>query len=153
MKIIASPDSWKHQPFGEGVALAYHTTLDAKQFQQVQSGVVPEGMEGKWFVYYEEPYLYFHRSSTGQAVYRLTFEERDGTGEVVAALVSTEFASAKAPAVYTEVRMLDFLLYAVVLHEAREFPVPEGLEHPKGLFQHVISGTAYPESCLKAQKD
>lgn len=32
-------------------------------------------MEDKWFIYYEEPHLFLHRSWTGQPVYKLTLKD------------------------------------------------------------------------------
>ncbi len=149
----ANSNSWKHQPFGAGVAILFHTTLTEEQFQRAQWGVIPQQMEHKWFVYYEEPYLYFHRSWTGQPIYRLKFERRGGLAEVVESLMDAERTSQPGIDVEYETRLLDFLLYALVLREPKEFPMPADMPtHPKGLFQHHISGTAYPESVLIPDK-
>lgn len=154
MRKQANPDSWQRKPFVTGVPLQYHTSLSAQQFQLARLGVIPEVMEDKWFIYYEEPYLYFHRSWTGQPVYRLTFENREESGEVVEAIWSADLAQNSTTGSAYAAQLLDFLLYAIVLREPKEFPMPSSeAKEPKGLFQHHISGTAFPESAPKPKNE
>jgi hypothetical protein len=158
MKRAARSDLYIRVPFSTGIRLPYQTKLDEKQFQQIQWGLIPEVMEDKWFVYYEKPHLYFHRSWTGLPVYRLTLEERDGSSTVVEALLSTERANQKVEVdIEYEARLVDFLLYAVVLHEMKEFPLPDGVESwSKERLLHLqghISGTAFPASHPKSKKN
>lgn len=149
----AKRDSWNREPFTTSVQLPYRTRLRAEQFERVRLGVIPEMMEDKWFVYFERPHSYFHRSWTGLPVFRLTIEEPDGSAEAVEASWSVELASKPAADIEYQARLVDFLLYAIVLHEDRDFPLPEGMDDkPKGLFQHHISGAAYPESPPKSKK-
>lgn len=37
-------------------------------------GHIPEEMEDKWFVFFEQDWLYFHRSWTGICIYALRLE-------------------------------------------------------------------------------
>ena len=92
MRKAANAKSWKLKPFGAGVPLAYRTTLNAQQFELAQLGLIPNEMKDKWFVHYEEPYLYFHRSWTGLPIYRLKLEKRGNSAEVVEALLDAERA-------------------------------------------------------------
>lgn len=46
-----------------------------EEFGRIATGVVPLEMEDKWFVYYEEPWLFLHRSWTGFCIFRVRFEE------------------------------------------------------------------------------
>jgi ADP-ribosylglycohydrolase len=41
-----------------------------KQFAKLTKGLIPEEMEDKWFIFYENDYLYFHRSWTGFGMYK-----------------------------------------------------------------------------------
>jgi hypothetical protein len=70
----ATPASWEHKPFKEVVPIPYQATFDAAQFARLRMGLVPQEMENKWFIYFDEPYLCVHRSWTGQPVYRLMLE-------------------------------------------------------------------------------
>ena len=64
----ATSTSWERTPFKEAVPIPYHAAFDAEQFVRLKAGLIPQTMEDKWFVYYEEPELFFHRSWTGQPV-------------------------------------------------------------------------------------
>ena len=70
--MAAKPTDWKCEPFKEGRPLRYDRTFTDEQFARIKIGTIPEQMEDKWFVYYEEPDLFFHRSWTGQPVYKVT---------------------------------------------------------------------------------
>jgi hypothetical protein len=45
-------------------------------------------MEDKWFIYYDEPHLFLHRSWSGQPVYRLAITQGDKGFEVAESLWS-----------------------------------------------------------------
>ena len=50
----AAPDSWKRIPFTEGEPIDYAATFSRSEFAKLREGLVPEAMEDKWFVYYDE---------------------------------------------------------------------------------------------------
>lgn len=67
---IATPDSWPLQP----IIMPRHVKADLRyteaQFEQMTRGFIPEEMEDRWFIYFEEHFLYFHRSWTGFGIYK-----------------------------------------------------------------------------------
>lgn len=144
----ATSESWKREPFTDGIPIPYETTFDAGEFALLAAGFVPQEMEDKWFVYYEEPYLFFHRSWTGKAVYRLRLSRTDdGDVEVKEALWAKELAAGKETEADHQGRLLDFLVSNLLLGQARPFPRPPGLkESPPGIYQHHVAGTGYPEA-------
>lgn len=80
--MIATSASWNHEPFIEGIALPLQATFDEALFDRMTHGLIPVQMEDKWFAFYEQPYLYLHRSWTGLPTYRLRFQ-RVGSGAKV----------------------------------------------------------------------
>ncbi|MEZ4775431.1 MAG: hypothetical protein R3D00_19760 [Bacteroidia bacterium] len=47
-----------------------------KKFQpwevtRLKNGLIPHEMEDKWFIFFEDNYLYFHRSWTGIEIFRI----------------------------------------------------------------------------------
>jgi len=69
-------NSWKTKPTPENKALIRCAlTLSPAQMERVQFGYKPLAMEDKWFIYWGEPWLHFHRSWTGNEVFRVRFEE------------------------------------------------------------------------------
>jgi len=139
--------SWKREPFKECVPIPYHAVFDVEQFTRLKEGLIPRAMEDKWFIFYEEPQLFFHRSWTGQPVYRITLTTLgDGGATVSAALWSKEIAVASKDGPEYQVRLLDFLVANLLLGQSIPFPLPSGLnEEMPGVFQHHISGTGFAE--------
>lgn len=43
--------------------------LSQEEFERVAQGLVPEEMEDKWFLYFEDGKLYCHRSWNGECIY------------------------------------------------------------------------------------
>ena len=125
------------------VRLPWSRAFDAAEHARVASGLVPEQMEDKWFVFYEAPWLWLHRSWTGIAIYGVKLREEDG-GSVV-----EEAWANRAPEQYRETddaadaRMLAFLVDRLLLGKDVSFPVREGFPAEKvSLLQHHVVGYA-----------
>ena len=144
--MAATPDDWKRLPFGGTVPIPYQSSFNDAEYQKMAQGLVPQAMEDKWFAYLDGSNLYFHRSWTGQAVYRVTFTlcECHTVTEALCALEVLE----KSDAVYQS-ELLDFLIQNLLLGHSRPFPRPAGLtEQVPGIYQHTISGTGYREGAV-----
>jgi hypothetical protein len=150
----AASTSWKRTPFKECVPIPYHAAFDAEQFVRLKAGLIPQRMEDKWFIYYEKPELFFHRSWTGQPVYRLTLAPlADGGAAVSEALWSKWLVVASKDGPDYQVQLLDFLVANLLLGQSKSFPLPSGVREPMpGLFQHHVSGPGFPESRPKSKK-
>lgn len=141
----ATASSWKREPFIQGMPLAYHTSFSAEQFARLRQGLVPREMEDRWFVYYEEPFLFLHRSWSGKPVYRVELEQQGEGARVVRAEISKAMGASETELAH-QALMLDFLISNLLLGQAKPFPRPPGLRESKpGMFQHHLAGTAYPE--------
>jgi hypothetical protein len=121
----ATRDSWKHEPFGEGVPIPYKATLLPAEFEQLKLGLIPEVMEDKWFIYFETPHLHLHRSWTGQPVYRVTFREAGQHVEAIEALFAVGSMQPGHDLNY-HARLLDYLISTHLLGQSRTFPEPPG---------------------------
>ena len=128
--MAASATSWKHEPFAEGIPLPYQAAYDSEQFARLKMGFIPKEMEDKWFVYYDEPHLFFHRSWTGQPVYRLRLIRVPNGAEVTEALWAKDLADhssnwdlAASPDWYSEfqVRLLDVVVSNLLLGQSKPF--------------------------------
>ena len=47
------------------VALDFSESYTDSDFERIKRAVIPEEGEDKWFIFFGEPWLYFHRSWTG----------------------------------------------------------------------------------------
>jgi hypothetical protein len=114
--------------------------------EKVMMGHRPRGMDDKWFIYFEDGWLYFHRSWTGSAIYGLRLDGSPAGVRVTDSWVSRD------PEQYNETRteydrqMVRFVMDTILLHRHAQFPTPpEAAAVPAGVFQHHISGSGYPE--------
>jgi ADP-ribosyl-[dinitrogen reductase] hydrolase len=79
MSEIATKDTWQNQPIDNPKRIAIDLHLTEKQFAKVTNGLIPQKMEDKWFIYYENDWLYLHRSWTGFGIYKAKLnKEPDG---------------------------------------------------------------------------
>ena len=77
MEKDASKESWKNYPIREP-KLVVIKNIDPKlklhfsieQYNNLKKGLIPKEMEDKWFIYFEDNWLYFHRSWTGYGQYK-----------------------------------------------------------------------------------
>ncbi|MBI2840759.1 MAG: hypothetical protein HYX75_20775 [Acidobacteria bacterium] len=151
---IANKDSWKNLPMPqETFVLGYRGELSSEEFERISCGLIPQEMEDKWFIYLDGTTLYLHRSWTGVCVYQVEFEEEAGRYSVRRALVNRDQTQYQGTDDAYDSALLHFLISNLLLGKQVEFPVPSTLseEAPKGMFQHHISGTAYPEKSVETK--
>lgn len=76
---IATKARWQNHPidYPKKIDLSIH--FNDKQFEKLKHGLIPKQMEDKWFIFYENDWLYFHRSWTGFGLYKAQLiKEHDG---------------------------------------------------------------------------
>lgn len=44
-------------------------------FDKVKQGIIPQEMEDRWFIFFEEGWLNLHRSWTGHCIFRIKIEK------------------------------------------------------------------------------
>jgi len=90
-KKTATRESWKTEPLPEiRVQLDFSESYAKDEFDRIKQGVIPREMEDKWFIFYEEPWLYFHRSWTGACIYGVRFESSRSGESAVESWVSRD---------------------------------------------------------------
>ncbi|MFC1611562.1 hypothetical protein ACFL6C_11440 [Myxococcota bacterium] len=83
MKPVSRADS-KTLPMPEHrVTVARDRLFLADELVRIRQGHEPRAMEDKWFLFFEAPWLYGHRSWTGTFVYRGRLEEEAGGARLV----------------------------------------------------------------------
>lgn len=87
--MAATRDDWRITPLSSArTSVTLDRTYSRDEFTRIKEGHVPKEMEDKWFVFYEEPWLYLHRSWTGYGIYQVRFEPTDNGIRVAEAIVS-----------------------------------------------------------------
>ena len=151
----ARRDSWKTLPLPEvRAALGLDECYTAEEFARIQHGLIPQEMEDKWFVFYEDDWLYLHRSWTGACIYGLRFEPTDAGVSVVESWASRDTNHYKQTRIDYDRTMLKFLIDAFLLGKRVAFPVPSDVPAsvPAGIYQHHLVGRAYPETAHPTDK-
>jgi hypothetical protein len=144
--MTAVRDHTKHIPFVSGEPLPYVALFSSDQYEKLSAGLVPTQMEDKWSVFFEPPYLHFHRSWTGHAVYRVKIVARRDGFMVAEALWESSLAQHSPEQKSYQAELLDFLVSNLLLGMCKPFPQPQGVPGPLGLLQHHVAGTGYPEA-------
>lgn len=75
--IRARQDDWKtlEMPL-ENVQFKLDFDLTEEEFHTLQYGHIPQEMEDKWFMYYDEGKFYFYRSWTGFCIYVVSVSDK-----------------------------------------------------------------------------
>lgn len=82
--MIAQKSSWKiSEPPDQKEELKFILSYSNSEYKQIKNGFIPEDMEDKWFIYYKDNWLYFHRSWTGNLIYWIRFERKEDRVHVV----------------------------------------------------------------------
>ncbi|WP_375494957.1 hypothetical protein [uncultured Nostoc sp.] len=72
---IAKRNDWKTEPMPSTYTnITLEKVYSQEEFDRIAAGVIPEQMEDKWFIFYDTPWLYLHRSWTGFCIFKVRFE-------------------------------------------------------------------------------
>jgi hypothetical protein len=149
-QLTATRDSWKALPCPEKrKALEFNENYSLAEFDRIRQGLIPIEMEDKWFIFYEAPWLYAHRSWSGICIYAVRFDDASGGASVAESWVNRSQYSETRPDY--DRALLKFLIDALLLGRRCEFPLPSDVpkDAPDGLFQHVMVGRGYPEATFQ----
>jgi hypothetical protein len=117
----ATREDWQTTPFPESRAfLSLDRTYSNEELARLQKGRIPEEMEDKWFIFYEEPWLYLHRSWTGYCVFQARFEATPSGNRVTEALVSRDPDQYRSTDDVSDVLLLTYLLDHYAGRDSRE---------------------------------
>jgi len=79
MDKIATKTTWQNHPIDNPKRIDIDLQFTDKQYSKLFRGLIPQQMEDKWFIYFENDWLYFHRSWTGFGVYKAKLNKgKDG---------------------------------------------------------------------------
>lgn len=70
MKKIATKKTWTNYTIDNPKKIDIDLHFSDHHFLKLTKGLIPQQMEDKWFIYYDNKWLYFHRSWTGYGMYK-----------------------------------------------------------------------------------
>jgi hypothetical protein len=144
-QVLPMPKQRKHLPF-ERLFTQY-------EFDQISLGLIAHEMEDKWFIFLDDMQLSFHRSWTGHCIFQIRFEKQDREYATTEVWVNRNQEEYRNNDDDYDIALLSFLIDNFLLGKNTPFPAPSNLPEdlPKGVYQHNVSGTAYPE--IKPKKN
>lgn len=100
-------------------------SFSAEEMDLIHNGLIPEQMEDKWFVYWKDDTLYFHRSWTGFCVYIVRFSIENDTYRMIEADVNRDQEQYSETSDQLDVAMISYLIDVLLLGRDAEFPSAE----------------------------
>ncbi|MEI2609310.1 MAG: hypothetical protein V9G20_11840 [Candidatus Promineifilaceae bacterium] len=137
----ASADSWQIKPLPEQHAeLEVDGTYTAEEFAAIQQGFIPRDMDDKWFLYFADGWLNFHRSWTGTCVFRLNIEPENDTFRATIALANRDPEQYRFQSDKFDVETMAFLIDRLLLNRFATLPTPGKMAptEQQKLEQHVM---------------
>lgn len=72
MTLRATANSWKIKPMpSRHRRLLIEGSYATDEMRRIELGYIPAEQQDKWFVYFDEEWLHFHRSWTGTCIFQL----------------------------------------------------------------------------------
>ncbi|MEH1868518.1 MAG: hypothetical protein V7K69_26460 [Nostoc sp.] len=108
---IAKRDDWKTEEMpSASTNLTVEKVYSQEEFNRIAAGIIPEQMEDKWFIFYEAPWLYLHRSWTGFCIFKVRFQVLGESVKIVEVQVNRDPAEYSNTDDERDASMLEILL-------------------------------------------
>ena len=88
------------------VRLEVDRTFSQEEYECLQLGRIPQDMDDKWFIYFEDGWLFLHRSWTGYCIYQVHLEPSDEGWKIVEVWVNDDASQ------YRRIGRVPFALFA-----------------------------------------
>ena len=115
MNQIATKTTWQNHPIENPKRIYIDMLFTYKQFSRLSIGLIPQQMEDKWFVYYENEWLYFHRSWTGYGMYQAKLNKEISGYSIKEFLVERNQEKYRNEDDKTDIETFSFLITNVLL--------------------------------------
>jgi hypothetical protein len=125
--LLATRDAWGTLPLPEKrQSLDFSASYSLAATTRIKQGLVPEEMEDKWFVFFEQGWLYFYHSWTKACIYAICIEEHSAGCRVIDSWVNAQSDQYRLRDLEYERQLLAYLIDALLLGKPAISPVPTG---------------------------
>jgi len=107
------------------ITISLNRSFSPDEIQRMRTGVVPEQMEDKWFIYWENNSLFFHRSWTGSCIYVARFTIEGDCQRMVEAEVNRDPEQYGGTSDEHDSKMISYLIDVLLLQQEAAFPSDE----------------------------
>lgn len=122
----AAPTDWKTEPMpAQKITISLDRTFSSQEITRIRSGLIPQQMEDKWFIYWQDDALFFHRSWTGYCIYTVHFAAAGDGSKMVSAEVNRDPSQYRETNDQQDAAMIAYLIDVLLLHQASVFPSDE----------------------------
>lgn len=139
----AKKTDWKTEPLPtKRTTLPLDRSFSLDQMQRIRDGLIPEEMEDKWFIYWNEGYLCFHRSWTGYCIYVVLFTHEREVHRMIAADVNRDLEQYSDTNDENDCKMVSYLIDVLLLKQDAIFPCDEPSSEKQALLNWSQVGQA-----------
>ncbi len=150
----AKPTDWKTEALpSQRAAILIDRAISQDEMAQIRRGLVPEQMEDKWFIYWKDDALYFHRSWTGFCVFIVQFATEGDGWKMVTACVNRNPEQYRETSDDQDRKMISYLVDVLLLHRDVAFPSEEPSSEKSTLMNWSQVGRAMLGQHPHAQQD
>ena len=91
----------------------YYSELDV---ERMMKGIIPKDMDDKWFIYYRDGWLYFHRSWTGFCIFQVKLSNSKSGKQITEAWVNRDKTQYDSDGIEEDAFMLSQAIQCLILH-------------------------------------
>ena len=112
----------------EHISLRVKKTYSIGELKKIRLGVIPQQMEDKWFIYFEDNKLYCHRSWTGFCIYIAEFSVNKTDCSINNIIVNRDREQYSESDNSYDCKLLFYLIDLLLLKKMSEYPLKEDLD-------------------------
>ena len=139
----AKPTDWKTEALPSSrTTIRLDRFFSPQEMKRIRGGLVPEQMEDKWFIYWKDDALFFHRSWTGFCIYVVRFAAKGDSFRMTEADVNRDAEQYEESSDERDAEMISYLVDALLLHQEASFPSNEPSSEKRALMNWSQVGRA-----------
>jgi hypothetical protein len=104
------------------ITIQLNKTFTSEEIDIIQKGLIPQEMEDKWFIYWEDDTLFFHRSWTGNCMYIVHFLFEKDSYIVISADVNRDPDQYSETDNNRDIEMIFYLIDILLLRKETTLP-------------------------------
>lgn len=113
---LATRASWNLQPPpDEREYFEFPMEFSTLDWEKMKLGYIPKNDDDKWFIFFEDGWLYFHRSWTGSCIYGVRLGNSPNGVRITSAWASRDREVYKSPGLEADIRAVHGLIHTRLL--------------------------------------
>jgi len=139
----AKRTDWEIKPLpSRRATVSLNRSFEPHEMERIRRGLVPEQMEDKWFIFWEDDALLFHRSWTGHCIYVVRFLCSESLCRMVSAEVNRDPAQYGGDSDERDAKLISYLVDRLLLRRWAMFADGEAKPGESALEDWSLIGRA-----------